>query len=194
MAAAMWTKLTGQPVDGVLSLDVAGLRQLLEATGPVQADGQTVSADNVEQFLLHDQYNGLTDDATGDGSRQDALGSLTGAVLRQLQGQSLDIKALSSAVSSAVAGRHLMVWSKNPVDQAAWVVSGVSGEPHPPFGRRVGHQPGRQQAGPVPAGARGRDHRPGRGRHHGHPDHHAWTTPRPAASRSSSPGPSPGSR
>jgi hypothetical protein len=127
LAAAMWTKLTGQPVDGVISLDVAGLRQLLEATGPVQADGQTINADNVEQFLLHDQYNGLTDDATGDPSRQDALGSLTGAVLRQLQGQNLDIKALSTAVSSAVAGRHLMVWSKNPVDQAAWVVSGVSG-------------------------------------------------------------------
>ncbi len=127
LAAAMWTKLTGQPVDGVLSLDVAGLRQLLEATGPVQAGGQTVSADTVEQYLLHDQYNGLTDNATGDGSRQDALGALTGAVLHQLQGQNLDIKALSSAVSSAVAGRHLMVWSKNPVDQAAWVVSGVSG-------------------------------------------------------------------
>ena len=70
----MWTTLTGQPVNGVLSLDVAGLRQLLEATGPVQADGQTVSADNVEQFLLHDQYDGLTDNATGDSSRQDALG------------------------------------------------------------------------------------------------------------------------
>ncbi len=37
LAAAMWTELTGQPVDGVISLDVAGLRQLLEATGPVQA-------------------------------------------------------------------------------------------------------------------------------------------------------------
>jgi hypothetical protein len=127
LAAAMWTKLTGQPVDGVLSLDVAGLRQLLEATGPVEADGQTVTADTVEQYLLHDQYVGLTDDATGDGSRQDALGSLTGAILSQLQGQNLDIKALSTAVSSAVAGRHLMVWSKNPADQAAWVVSGVSG-------------------------------------------------------------------
>ena len=127
LAAAMWTKLTGQPVDGVISLDVGGLRQLLEATGPVQAGGQTVSADTVEQYLLHDQYNGLTDNATGDGSRQDALGSLTGAVLRQLQGQNLDIKALASAVSSAVAGRHLMVWSKNPAAQAAWVVSGVSG-------------------------------------------------------------------
>ncbi len=126
-AAAMWTRLTGQPVNGVISLDVAGLRQLLEATGPVQAGGQTVTADSVEQYLLHDQYAGLTDDATGDGTRQDALGSLTGAVLRQLQGQNLDIKALASAVSSAVAGRHLMVWSKDPAAQAAWVASGVSG-------------------------------------------------------------------
>ena len=127
LAATMWTTLTGQPVDGVISVDVAGLRQLLEATGPVQADGQTVTADTVEPFLLHDQYEGLTDDATGGTSRQDALGSLTSAILRQLQGQSLDIRALASAVSSAVAGRHLMVWSKNPVDQAAWVLSGVSG-------------------------------------------------------------------
>ena len=86
-----------------------------------------MSAGNVEQFLLHDQYDGLTDDATGDSSRQDALGSLTGAVLRQLQGQNLDIKALAQAVSWAVAGRHLMIWSNNPADQAAWVVSGVSG-------------------------------------------------------------------
>ena len=127
LAATMWTTLTGQAVNGVISIDVAGLRQLLEATGPVQADGETVTADTVEAYLLHDQYDGLTDNATGGTSRQDALGSLTSAILRQLQGQSLDIHALASSVSSAVAGRHLMVWSKNPVDQAAWVASGVSG-------------------------------------------------------------------
>ncbi len=131
LAAAMWTKLTGQPVDGVLSLDVVGLRQLLEVTGPVQAGTQTVSADNVEQYLLHDQYVGLTDNATGDSSRQDALGALTGAILRQLQGQNLDLTTFSSALSSAVAGRHLMVWSKNPAHQAAWVLTGVSGSLSP---------------------------------------------------------------
>jgi hypothetical protein len=127
LAAAMWTKLTGQPVNGVISFDVAGLRQLLEATGPVEANGQTVTADSVEQYLLHDQYVGLTDNATADADRQDALGSLTSAVLHQLQGQNADIRSLATAVSSAVAGRHLMVWSSDPADQAAWVVSGVSG-------------------------------------------------------------------
>ena len=64
-------------------------------------------------------------DASND--RQDALGALAGAVLSQLQGQNTDLKSLAASVSSAVAGRHLMLWSANPVHQAAWVVSGVSG-------------------------------------------------------------------
>jgi hypothetical protein len=127
LAARMWTALTGQPVDGVLAIDVAGVRQLLEATGPVVVNGQTISADNVEQYLLHDQYAGLTDAAAGADERQDALGSLTSVVLRQLQGQSTNLRELGTAVSSAVAGRHLMMWSSNPVAQAAWEVSGVSG-------------------------------------------------------------------
>jgi hypothetical protein len=127
LAARMWTTLTGQPVNGVIALDVAGLQQLLEATGPVVADGQTVSADNVEQFLLHDQYAGLTDNAADANDRQDELGALSRAVLDQLQGQTIDITTLAKAMSGAVAGRHLMIWSSNPADQAAWVASGASG-------------------------------------------------------------------
>ncbi len=127
LAARMWTSLTGQAVNGVLALDVAGLQQLLDATGPVVADGQTVSAGNVESFLLHDQYAGLTDDAADANDRQDALGALSRAVLDQLQGQTIDLTSLAKAMSGAVAGRHLMIWSSNPVDQAAWVASGASG-------------------------------------------------------------------
>jgi hypothetical protein len=127
LAARMWTSLTGQPIDGVLSLDVAGLRQLLEATGPVQAGGTTVTADNVEQYLLREQYIGLTYAAGSSIARRDALGDLARSVLSQLQGQTEDLKSLAASVSSAVAGRHLMIWSKSPVAQAAWTVSGVSG-------------------------------------------------------------------
>jgi hypothetical protein len=127
LAARMWTAKTGQPVDGVLALDVAGVRQLLVASGPVQVNGMTVSADNVEQYLLHDQYDGLTYTSTTSSNRQDGLGALAGLVLSQLQGQTADLKTLASSVSSAVAGRHLMIWSANPADEAAWVVSGVSG-------------------------------------------------------------------
>ncbi len=127
LAARMWTALTGQTVDGVLALDVAGLEKLLEATGPVVVDGQTIGAGNVEQFLLHDQYAGLSDNAADANDRQDALGALSRAVLDQLQGQSIDLTSLAKAMTGAVAGRHLMVWSSDPAHQAAWVASGVSG-------------------------------------------------------------------
>ena len=92
LAARIWTGLTGQKVDGVMAIDVAGVKQLLAVTGPVVADGQTISADNVEQYLLHDQYVGLTDAAAGGQQRQDALGTLTKAVLHQLEGQSTDLR------------------------------------------------------------------------------------------------------
>lgn len=127
LAARMWASLTGTTVNGVIAVDVAGLSQLLTASGPVQVGGQTVDAGNVDQYLLHDQYDGLTDNATGTGARQDALGALTSAVLRQLQSQTSDLRSLGTAVSAAVAGRNLMLWSSDPVDQATWVASGVSG-------------------------------------------------------------------
>ncbi len=127
LAARMWTALTGQPVDGVLAIDVAGLRMLLEATGPVVADGQTVGADDVEPYLLHDQYAGLTDDSADANDRQDRLGALAHAVLDQLQGQSIDLTSLAKAMSGVVGGRHLMIWSSQPAVQAAWVASGASG-------------------------------------------------------------------
>jgi Protein of unknown function (DUF4012) len=127
LAAQMWAARTGQQVDGVLSVDVVALRQILLATGPVQAAGMTVDADNIEQYVLHDQYDGLSDNSAGNAGRSDALGAIADAVLRQLQGQSTNLRTLASAVSGAVAGRHLMVWSSDPVTQAAWVASGASG-------------------------------------------------------------------
>ncbi len=127
LAARMWAARTGQQVDGVLAVDVVALRQILAATGPVTAGGVTVDSGNVEQYLLHDQYIGLSDDATGDAARTDALGAIADATLRQLQGQSTNLRSLASSVAGAVAGRHLMVWSSNPTAQAAWLASGVSG-------------------------------------------------------------------
>jgi hypothetical protein len=127
LAAQMWNKLSGQHVNGVIALDIAGVQQLLAATGPVQAGGLTISADNAEQYLLHDQYDGLSDNPADADGREDALGTLAGAVLQQLQSQSADLTSLAKAVSGAVSGRHLMLWSKNPVDEAAWQASGAGG-------------------------------------------------------------------
>ena len=127
LAARMWAVRTGQQVDGVLAVDIAGLQQILTATGPVQAGGTTVDAGNVEQYLMHDQYDGLSDNSATNAARADALGAIAQAVLRQLQGQSTNLRSLASAVAGAVAGRHLMVWSTSPVAQSAWLAAGAAG-------------------------------------------------------------------
>ena len=127
LAARMWAVRTGRQVDGVLAIDLVGLRQILTATGPVRAAGVTITVDNVLPYLMHDQYAGLTDDAGGGTARADALGAIADATLHQLQGQSTDLRTLASAMAGAVAGRHLMVWSSDPSTQAAWVASGASG-------------------------------------------------------------------
>jgi len=135
LAARMWEAETGQHVDGALSVDVEALHQFLEATGPVTLDnGTTVSADNVVQLLVHDQYEGLSDNLLSpqqdavEAAREEALGSLAKATLDALQNEPLDLTTLSNAMTSATGGRHLMAWSAAPSAERAWVEGGVSGE------------------------------------------------------------------
>lgn len=130
LAARMWQAATGQHVDGVVAVDVDTLRLLLQVTGPVALpDGDQVDAGTVEQLLLHDQYAGLSDSPAAQlqADRQDMLGQLASVTLDELQSQSLDLRALATAMADATAGRHLMVWSASPSQQAAWTTAGVSG-------------------------------------------------------------------
>lgn len=131
LAARMWRASTGQDVDGVIAVDVDTLRLLLTVTGPVTLpDGTRVDADAVEPLLLHDQYAGLSDTSSGQAqaARQDMLGELARATLDQLQSQPLDLRALASAMADATAGRHLLIWSASPAQEAAWHAAGVTGE------------------------------------------------------------------
>ena len=159
LAARMWAARTGQQVDGVLAVDVAGLRQILDGHRPGPGrPAMTVDADNVEQYLLHDQYAGLSDNSAGTRPRRTRSVPSPTAVLRQLQGQSTDLRTLASAVAGAVAGRHLMVWSSDPTTQAAWVAERRERHPDADLAGRDRGQPGRQQARPVPAGVGARVH------------------------------------
>src|SRR6266851_4771702 len=48
LAARMWQAAQGQPIDGVLAVDVEALKTMLSVTGPVATDRGEVSAGNVE--------------------------------------------------------------------------------------------------------------------------------------------------
>ena len=137
LAAQMWEAETGQHVDGVIAVDVEMLHQILLVTGPVTlSDGTSVSADDVVQLLTHDQYEGLVDQPTNEqakaeAGREDKLGALAQAALAALENESLDLKSLSNAMTTATQGRHLLMWSQQPQAQAVWVQAGVAGQLSP---------------------------------------------------------------
>ena len=126
----MWKASTGQQVDGVMALDITGLQELLNVTGPVTtADGTVVTSATVDQLLLHDQYDGAGNTTTEfETNRVDDLGSMATAMMHALETQPLDLHVLADALSAAAEGRHLMLWSADPATEAVWRSIGVSGE------------------------------------------------------------------
>ena len=128
LAAAMWHAATGQVVDGVLAVDVAALQQVLGVTGPVVVGTSTVTAQNVEQLLMHDQYVGLSyGGSQAELARLEELGSLAQSTFQALEDRSVDLHALALAVADAADGRHLLLWSSSPSQESTWVSLGVAG-------------------------------------------------------------------
>lgn len=82
VARQLYVHSGGPEVDGVLSVDPAGLAALLEFTGPITVAGidEPLTTENAEQFLLLGQYQQLTDNP----DRIDVLESLGRATFERL--------------------------------------------------------------------------------------------------------------
>jgi len=126
----MYRQATGQTVDGVLTLDVPGLAELLRAVGPVSVGGvaEPVSAANVGRILLHDLYEGLGPGDSQSG-RRERLQDVTGAVIDQLSNGNRDLLGLGAALGRASGGGHLRLWSTVESEEQAFVRTGLGGGP-----------------------------------------------------------------
>ena len=112
----------------MIALDLVGL-QRLELVGPVDVvdtDGKpmTVTADNVLTEMLLKQY--LGSDTVGRTARP-AVGRRPGG-LPCAERTGVRTGRLLAA-QSAGRGRHLMMWSDDPVQQAGWEALDASGAP-----------------------------------------------------------------
>lgn len=128
LAAAMWKARTGQTVDGVLVLDPVALKAVLSATGPVQVDGLTLDRSNVVDEILRKQYRDFPIDASQTAAhRHEILSDAASAVLKALDGRKWDVATLVDELAKAARGRHVLAWSSDPDQQAAWSAAGVDG-------------------------------------------------------------------
>ena len=113
--------------------------------------GQVVTADNVDQLLLHDQYVG-EDYGSDSTTRVDELSTLASATLHALENRPFSLHAMANALSAAAAGRHVLIWSADPQTEAVWRGVGVSGELQPTSLMANVINRGGEQARPVPLG------------------------------------------
>jgi hypothetical protein len=125
LARDMWAALGRPPVDGVLMVDIAALRELLGALGPVDVDGRRITEDNVVRLLQHDQYVGVESDEQA--ARRDELGDVADAIVDLLDTSSPDLGALMGGLRRSAAGRNILFWSNDRGLQRAWESIGIGG-------------------------------------------------------------------
>lgn len=130
LAAQMWQAATGEHVDGVLAVDAVALQALLAAQGPVDAAGQQLTGTDALSYLLLGQYAGIQS-AGANADRRDELSAIARASIDTISSRPWNAQALVSDLSGVGKGRHILAWSRDPVEEQAWVGAGIAGELHP---------------------------------------------------------------
>jgi hypothetical protein len=128
LGAAMWAAAGKPPIDGVLVVDPVALAGIVRATGPVQVGDRTITADQVVPELLHDQYRRFSTATPEQGDRREALGGIAAAAFQALDSGDWSPADLAGELADAVAGRHLLAWSADPVEQRGWEAAGLAGD------------------------------------------------------------------
>lgn len=127
--AEIGARLLDVPPDAVLWLDVRTIVAVLDATGPAALpDGSPLTGANAVDVLLSEAYRGAEDTSAGQTARRGALRGAADVVLNRILGGTADPAALGLALSGAVGGRHLALWSAVPEEQQGLVDAGLAGD------------------------------------------------------------------
>ena len=113
-------------VDGVLEVDAVALRRLLEVIGPVEMDGVTYDAENVEQKVLNESYIAF-DSLDERGDRVEVQSALAKQIFEAFKEREVPVATLATALREAAKGRHLLASSADPDVQALWESIGADG-------------------------------------------------------------------
>jgi hypothetical protein len=85
-----------------------------------------ISATNVAQVLLHDQYLQYPA-GSAQGERHDNVSAVAKAIVDRMKFEHVDLAALANALANDVSGGHLMVWDEVPRFEATMTGLGASG-------------------------------------------------------------------
>jgi hypothetical protein len=133
--------LLGTRPDVVLVLDVPAVAALAALSGaPVTLpDGTSVPPQELADALLVETYASAGADELEQSRRRAALREAAGASAAALLGADLDLPAAARELGRLARGRHLVVWSADPAEQARLEELGAAGSLRPPVA--PGEQP-----------------------------------------------------
>lgn len=127
MYADMAADSQGWQTEGVVHVDAMALAALLEVVGPVDIDGVEYTAETAPQLVLNEPYLAF-DTLDERDERLAAQSNLAGALFEAIQSRDIDPLDIVATLQEAAEGRHLMVWSRDPVLQELFSDLGVHGE------------------------------------------------------------------
>ncbi|HEX6570072.1 MAG TPA: DUF4012 domain-containing protein [Acidimicrobiales bacterium] len=133
-AAELYPQSGGQPIDGVLSVDPAGLAAIMRYTGPVEVAGlaEPLTADNAEDYLLFEQYVQFEED---NEERVQVLDDVARTTFDRLT--SVDLpgpRALSEQLDPVVDGGHIQFVNLDAESLIGLQLTPVTGYFVPPDG------------------------------------------------------------
>ncbi len=123
LMAAMADRRLDDPVDGVVSIDPVALAGVLEGTGPIDAAGTQLDADNVVRRLLFDPYQELA----GDREHNAYFEATSAAIFDALLQGSIDERTVLTELADGVQQRRVLVWSERSDEQQALEDAGLAG-------------------------------------------------------------------
>jgi hypothetical protein len=112
--AAMWQKVSGQRVDGVLAVDPTALGYFLQAVGPTKLpSGRVITAQNVVSLTEKDQYAIFPDNT----DRKNFVVAVLKAAAKKLTSGAGAAYNILRAASLSSSERRLVVWARDPAIQ-----------------------------------------------------------------------------
>lgn len=115
-------------VDAVISVDGIALEGLLQATGPIEVEGQDVRSDNVVDLLLRDNYLTFAGSGELNRERRELQGEIASTIFSALTDREVDPLELAAELADSAEGRHLLAWSDDRDLQTLWESLGADGD------------------------------------------------------------------
>lgn len=124
---AMWRNVSGESLDGALTVDPGALSYLLGASGAATApDGTKVTKDNVVALLQKDVYAKFPQAEENDTRKQYILG-VAEAVEKKVLAGTKNGRALLEALARGVSERRIVAYSTDPTAQKVLAGASIGG-------------------------------------------------------------------